>query len=71
MVTVEVAVPLATTGLVPVMVELSATAAPEVKTIDPSALETGVAIERTFDSAVNELRVQVEIPEALVTEQAV
>jgi len=70
-VTVEVEDPFATTGLEPVMVELSATATPAVKTTVPSAFETGVAIERVFVSAVAEARVQVEIPDALETEQAV
>ena len=66
----EVDDPLATTGLEPVMVELRATATPAVNTTVPSAFETGVAIERVFVSAVEEARVQVEIPEALEIEQA-
>jgi hypothetical protein len=41
-VTVDVAVPLATTGPVPVIVELMAIAAPAVKVTVPSALMTGV-----------------------------
>jgi len=52
-----------------VIVELSATAESAVNKTEPSDLETGVAIVRVFDSAVNELKVQVEIPEAFVTEQ--
>ena len=71
MVTAEVSTPLATTGLKPVIVEFRATATPAVKTTVPSAFETGVAIERVFVSAVEDARVQVEIPEAFVTEQAV
>ena len=71
MVTVEVEDPLATTGLEPVMVEFRATATPAVKTTVPSAFETGVAIESVLVSAVEEARVQVEIPEALESEQAV
>jgi hypothetical protein len=71
MVTVEVAVPLATIDVIPVMVEFAATAAPDVKVTVPSALITGVAIERVFTSAVREARVQVETPEAFETEQAV
>ena len=71
MVTVEVAVPLATIEVTPVMVEFAATAAPGVKITVPSAFETGVSIERVFVSAVRDVRVQVEIPEALETEQAV
>ena len=66
MVTVEVAAPLATTGPVPVMVELAATGLDDWNTTVPSALLTGVAIERVFVSAVVELRLQVDTPEALV-----
>ena len=69
-VTVEVAVPFATTGLVPVIVELTATAEPAVKTTVPSALTTGVAMDNVFVSAVVEDKVQVDAPEALVTEHA-
>ena len=69
-VTVEVEDPSAVTGLVPVMVELTATAAPAVKTTVPSAFTTGVAIESVFVSAVVDERVQIETPEAFVTEQA-
>ena len=69
--TVEVEVPSATTGPIPVMVEFAATGTPAVKVTEPSALETGVAMERVFVSAVEEARVQVEIPEAFETEQDV
>lgn len=69
-VTVEVAEPLATTGLVPVIVEFTATAAPAVKVTDPSAFTTGVAIERVLTSADVDESVQVDTPEALVEEQA-
>ena len=69
-VTVEVAIPSATTGLVPVIVELAATADPDVKTTVPSILATGVTIESVFVSGLNELKVQIEIPEALVAEHA-
>jgi hypothetical protein len=68
-VTVEVAVPSATTGEVPVIEELAATGEVEVKTTVPSALTTGVAIERVLVSALLDLRVQVETPEAFVDEQ--
>jgi hypothetical protein len=54
-----------------VIVEFTATGTPAVKITVPSALETGVAMERVLVSAVEEARVQVEIPEALETEQAV
>ena len=70
MVTVEVAVPFATTGLVPVIVELTATAGPAVKTTVPSAFTTGVAIDNVFVSAAVDARVQVDTPDAFVTEQA-
>jgi hypothetical protein len=69
-VTADVAIPSATTGPVPAIVEFAATGEPAVKTTAPSALITGVAIERVFVSAVKEEIVQVEIPEALVAEQA-
>ena len=69
-VTVEVAVPFATTGLVPVIVEFTATAEPAVKTTVPSAFTTGVAMVKVLVSAVVEESVQVEIPDALVIEQA-
>ena len=70
MVTVEVAVPFATTGLVPVIVEVAATAEPAVKTTVPSALATGVAIDKVFVSALVDDKVQVETPDAFVAEQA-
>ena len=66
---VDEAVPSATTGVVPLIEEFKATAAPAVKTVTPPALMTGVAIERVFDSALREDIVQVEIPEAFVDEQ--
>ena len=69
-VTVDVAVPFAVTGLVPVIVELTATVEPAVKTTVPSAFTTGVAIDNVFVSAVVEAKVQVDTPEAFVTEQA-
>jgi hypothetical protein len=68
-VTVDVATLSAITGPVPVMVELAATAEPEVKITVPPAFTTGVAIERIFDSALVAVSVQVETPEALVEEQ--
>lgn len=51
MVTVEVAEPSATTGDVPVMEELAATAEPAVNVTVPPAFTTGVAIESVFTSA--------------------
>jgi hypothetical protein len=67
-VTVEVAAPSALIGPEPVIVEFAATGVPAEKTTVPSALETGVAIERVFVSALLDARVQVEIPDAFVTE---
>jgi len=68
-VTDDVATPFATIGLVPEIVELAATAAPAVNTTVPSALTTGVAIDRVLVSAVRELKVHVETPEAFELEQ--
>jgi hypothetical protein len=68
---VELAVPSAVTGLVPVIVEFAATAIPALKITVPSALVKGPVIERVFVSAVKEVKVQVEIPKALEAEQAV
>ena len=65
---VEVATPSAMTGVVPVIEELAATAAAEVKTTVPSDFEIGVKRDSVFVSAVVELKVQVETPERLVTE---
>ena len=69
-VTVEVAVPFATIGLVPVIVELTATADPAVKTTLPSAFTTGVATDNILVSAVVEAKVQVDTPDAFEAEQA-
>ena len=71
MIMVEAATPSAATGEDPVIVELAATAIPAVKTTVPPALTTGVAIDNIFDSAVNDLSVQVEIPDAFEAEHAV
>lgn len=68
-VTVEVDEPSAITGVVPVMLEFATTGAPAVKMTDPSAFTTGVAMERIFVSALRDVIVQVETPDALVTEQ--
>lgn len=70
-VTVEVAVPSAVTGPVPVMDELAASTAPALKTTVPSVLATGVTIARVFVSAFVEVKEQIEIPDAFVAEQAV
>ena len=50
-VTVEVAVPSATTGDVPVIVEVAAIGDPAMNVTVPPALTTGVAIERVLISA--------------------
>ena len=68
-VTVDVAVPFATTGLVPVIAEFTATADPAVKTTVPSAFTTGVAIDNVLVSAAVEESVHAETPDALVKEQ--
>lgn len=68
-ITVEVAIPSATTGPVPVINELAATAEPAEKITVPSTFTTGVTILRVFVSAFVDLRVQVEIPEAFELEQ--
>jgi RES domain-containing protein len=69
-VTVEFATPSAVTGPEPVMLEFAATGDADINTTDPSALATGVTIERIFVSALLEANVQVETPEAFETEQA-
>ncbi len=61
-VTVEVATPSASTGPVPLIVELVATAVPAIKVTVPSALETGVVIDSVFTSALRDLSEQVETP---------
>ena len=68
MLTVEVAVPLATTGPVPEMVEVDA-AAPAMNVTVPPALETGVNRESVFTSALIDFNVHVELPEASDEEQ--
>ncbi len=70
MVTVEVATPLATTGLVPVMLEFAMEAASAVKVTVPSTFTNGVAIDNVLISAFVLLSVQVATPEAFVTEHA-
>lgn len=69
-VTVDVAVPSATTGEDPVTVEFAAAAGPAMKATVPSALLIGEVIARVLVSAFVEVRVQVETPEELVAEQA-
>lgn len=70
MVTVEVATLSATTGPVPVIVELATEAASAMKVTLPSVFETGVRIESVLISAFVEVSVQVASPDAFVAEQA-
>jgi hypothetical protein len=69
MVTVEVAVPSATTGPVPVMVEVATAGEPAVKVTVPSAFTIGVAIDNVLISAFVETKVHVAIPLASVALQ--
>jgi hypothetical protein len=59
---VDVAEPLAMTGPVPEISELTATGNPALNKTDPPDLETGVRIERVFVSAVKDFNEQVERP---------
>ena len=68
MVITDVEEPSATTGVVPVIVEFAAIAEPAVKVTVVPALTNGVEIESVLTSALRELRVQVEIPEAFEAE---
>src|SRR5437870_12332838 len=70
MLTVEVATPFATTGLVPVMVELAAAAGPAVKVTVPPVFSTGVAIESVLISAFVDASVHVDAPDAFVAAHA-
>lgn len=70
MVIVDESIPSAIFGLVPVIVEFAATAAPAMKMTVPPVTVTGERSCRVFVSAIVDLRVQVERPAALVTEQA-
>ena len=67
---VEVEAPSEGVGPVPEIVEFKATAESAIKITEPSAFDTGVAIERVFDSALVDFKVQVETPKALVKLQA-
>ena len=60
---------LATTGVVPLIVVVTLLGDPGVKTTVPSALITGVAIERVFVSALVDFNVQVDTPSELEEEQ--
>ena len=70
MVTVEVAVPLATTGPVPEMLEFAIAGRPAVKTTVLPDFKTGLVILKIFDSALVEARVQKETPSLPLMEQA-
>ncbi len=67
-VTTDEATPSAATGPVPVMVLVVAEGAPGKKVTELPVLTNGVAMERVFDSALVDLRLQVEIPELFVME---
>lgn len=67
--TVDVAVPSAITGPVPVMFEFAATAEAAVNVTVPPTFDTGVAMESVLTSANRELSVHVETPDAFVAEQ--
>ena len=67
-VTVEVELPLATTGPLPVMVDVEEATLPAMKVTLPSALMIGVAIESVLISARVELRVHVASPLTFVAE---
>jgi hypothetical protein len=69
-VTAEVALPLAITGLLPVMFELAAIGVPALKVTEPSVFATGVTIASVFTPETVELKVQVAIPVAFVAEHA-
>mgnify|MGYP000437965096 CR=1 FL=1 len=69
-VTVDVALPFATTGLVPVMFEFTATGVPALKVTVPSVFATGVTIASVFTPETVELKEQVAIPLTSVDEHA-
>ena len=69
MVIADVEVPLAVTGVVPLIVELAATGTPAVNVTVPPATTTGVTSDKVFVSAVVEARVQVDTPVVLEAEQ--
>jgi hypothetical protein len=62
---VDVEVPFAVTGPVPLIVELAATGAPAVNVTVPPVTTTGVTSDKVFISAVVEARVQLDTPDAL------
>src|SRR5437870_4601571 len=70
MVTVAGATPFATTGLVPVIVELAAAAEPAVKVTVPPLCTTGVAMESVLTSAFVDASVHVDTPDAFVAAHA-
>ncbi len=63
------ATPSGSTGLVPAIVEVRVDALPCTKVTVPPLTVTGVAIESVLASALVEVIVQVDTPEALVAEQ--
>ena len=69
-VTVEVALPSATTGPEPIIVDVAEATAPAMKVTVPSAFTIGVAIDKVFTSALVEVNVQVDCPLVFVAEHA-
>jgi hypothetical protein len=67
---VEVELPSAVTGVVPVIEEFPATTAVGANTTVPPLIESGEVSESVLVSAVEEARVQVEVPPTLVAEHA-
>ena len=70
MVMVDVLVPFAETGPVPVMVEVAVAGEPGTKMTLPPALTTGELMLKVLVSAWVEVKVQVETPRLLVAEHA-
>lgn len=68
---VELAIPLAKTGDVPVIVLLTATGAPPTKIEVSPETATGESIFKFLISAFVDFKVQMELPLAEETEQAV
>ena len=65
MVIAEVATPFASTGPVPVIVEVRALGPEGLKITEPPVLVTGVTIDNIFVSGFSDFKEQVEIPVAL------
>jgi hypothetical protein len=70
MVMLAVSVPLASVGVVPLIVEVRADTGPAVKVTLPPSFTTGVAIESALISALVEASVHVDTPLAFEAEHA-